>query len=393
MNKTVLHSLSGAFVLAALFVAGVAVISRPTLLGWFGRIRTCEAWLPEAYVKKGDTVEFRSFAVGRVTGVHPHPWRTERGQAWFRVTLAIERDWTEAVTDEFTLTVSVGPLGALTGSSLVLLAPDERETFDLLNPAVQRGRALQSYDEDEVVELAFQGPVSLIDELSGRARDVLDRVGPQGEALIQSAREVLDWLGSEEGELLTFVRVLRGKVEGLQEPLEDLGVILQDTRVLVQSLNDPEGSIQRVLADAAAISAALERGEGLVGGLLSEGPLEEHTTDVLLRASGVLEETRALLVQGQVTMSDVNDGSQALPELVTRLVELVAQVGDVIARVDTASRALPGLAEEVRRALQQSNQVLVGLRESTLVNLFMDLSAPPSGNPLILPAALGGAAR
>lgn len=393
MNKTVLHSLTGAFVLAALFVSGVAVISRPTLLGWFGRIRTCETWLPEAYVKKGDTVEFRSFAVGRVIGVHPHPWHSERGQAWFRVTLAIERSWTEAVTDEFTLTVSVGPLGALTGSNLVLLAPDERVPRDTVNPAVQRGRSLQSYDEDEVVELAFQDPVSLIDELSGRARDVLDRVGPQGEELIQSAREMIDRLGSDEGEILSFVRLLRGKVEGLQAPLEDLRSILHETRVLIQSLNAPEGSMQRVLADAAAISAALERGEGVVGGLLREGPMEAHTTDVLVHASGVLQETRALLTQGQATMSDVNTSSQALPELVAHLVELVARAGDVIARVDTASRALPGLAEEVRRALEQSNHVLVGLRESTLVNLFMDLSAPPAGDPLILPAALGGAAR
>lgn len=186
MKKTVLHSLTGVFVLTALFVAAVAVISRPTLLGWFGRIRTCETWLPEAYVKRGDAVEFRSFAVGRVVGVDPHPWHTEHGDAWFKVTFAIEHDWLEAVTDEFTLSVSVGPLGALTGSNLVLLAPGERESLDRTNRAEKRGRPLATYDEDDVVELVFDAPVSLLDELSGRARDVLDRLGPQAEDLIGS---------------------------------------------------------------------------------------------------------------------------------------------------------------------------------------------------------------
>jgi ABC-type transporter Mla subunit MlaD len=393
MKKTVLHSLTGAFVLAAFFVAAVAVISRPTLLGWFGRIRTCETWLPEAYVKKGDAVEFRSFAVGRVIGVHPHPWHTERGRDWFRVTLAIEHDWLEAVTDQFTMTVSVGPLGALTGSNLVLLAPDELVTLDAANPAVRRGRALASYDEDEIVELAFNDPVSLLDELTGRARDALDRVGPQAEELIARAGAVIDELGSEEGDLRTFVRLLRSKTEDLQGPLEDMGSILRETRMLVQSLNDPDGSLQSAFADIAAVAAAVERGEGVIGGLLRDGELEERTTEILHGTDGVLDETRTLLVQGQATMSDVNEGSRALPELVEQLVELVARAGDVVARVDTASRTLPGLAEEVRRALEQTNHVLVGLRESSLVNLFVDLTAPPPGAPLTLPAALGGGAR
>jgi hypothetical protein len=317
MKKTVLHSLTGVFVLAALLVGALAVISRPTLLGWFGRIRTCETWLPEAYVKKGDAVEFRSFAVGRVIGVEAHPWSTEHGHAWFRATLAIERDWIEAVTDEFTLTVSVGPLGALTGSNLVLLAPDELVTLDAANPAVKRGRPLKSYSDDDVVELVFNEPVSLLDELSERARDALDRVGPQAEELIVRARAVIDELGREDGDLRTFVRLLRDKVAGLQAPLEDAALVLEEARVLVQSLNDPDGNVQRALADFAAIAA----------------------------------------------------------------------------RAEAASLALPGVAEEVRRALEQANHVLVGLRESSLVNLFVDLTAPPPGAPLTLPAALGGGAR
>ena len=61
---------------------------------------------------------------------------------------------------------------------------------------------------------------------------------------------------------------------------------------------------------------------------------------------------------------------------------------DVVARVDTASRTLPGLAEEVRRTLEQSNAVLLGLRESPLLNVFADFSPPPPAAPLVLPASL-----
>lgn len=48
MNKTVIHSLTGLFVLSALFIAGLAIISRSTLQGWLGTVQKCEAWLPEA---------------------------------------------------------------------------------------------------------------------------------------------------------------------------------------------------------------------------------------------------------------------------------------------------------------------------------------------------------
>jgi ABC-type transporter Mla subunit MlaD len=391
VNKTVIHSLTGLFVLGALLIAGLAIISRSTLRGWLGTVQKCESWLPEAYVKKGDAVAFRSFTVGRVAAVQPFPWHAERGTSWFKVLIDIDRDWADAVTDEFTLTVSVGPLGALTGSSLILLAPNELMTLDSRRLAERRGRALASFDEHEVVELKFQPPSSLLDELTDRARQMLDELGPQAEQVIAKVGAVVDELARPDGDLFTFVRLMRTTAEGLQQPIDDSVAILGEVRTLIQTMNDPAGSVQRMLGHAAAVGAAIEAGEGVVGGLLREGEIKRETVELFQRTNHLLEETRGILVSTQVTLQDMNASTHEVPVIVTGVRDLVAQLGVIVGRFDTASRVLPGLAEDLRHALEQTNQVLVGLRESALLGLFADFAPPPPGEPLVLPAALGGA--
>lgn len=393
MNKTVIHSLTGLFLLAALFVAGVSIISRATIQGWLGTIRKCEVWLPEAYVKKGDAVAFRSFRVGQVAAIEPRPWSTERGTRWFKVTLAIDESWASAITDAFTLTVSIGPLGALTGSSLVLLAPDELATLDPRRPAVQRGTPLAEHPEDTIVELAFQQPVSLIDELSNKAFELLEQLGPEAERVITRFGAIAEELARPEGDLFTFVRLLRETAEDLKQPLADAVVVLDEVRVLMESLNDPAGPVQRVLAHAAALGGAIERGEGVVGGLLRDGEIKQETITLFQRTNTLLEETRGLLARTQATLADVNASSAQFPGIVTGLGDLVTQLGSVAARVDTASRVVPALAEDVRRALEQTNLLMTGLRESSVLGLFADFAPPPPGDPLVLPASTAGGAR
>lgn len=391
MNKTVIHSLTGLFVLAALLIAGLAIISRSTLQGWLGTVQKCEVWLPEAYVKKGDAVAFRGFTVGRVASVHPYPWHAERGMDWFKVLIDIDRTWSDSITDEFTLTVSVGPLGALTGSSLVLLAPGELRTLDKEHRAERRGSALASFDRDVAVELKFKPPSSLLDELTDRARQLLDELGPQAQEVLATLGEVVDELARSDGDLFTFVRLMRTTAEGLQKPIDDSVVILADVRTLIQTINDPNGSLQRLLAHAAAVGAAIEAGEGVVGGLLREGEIKRETVELFQRTNDLLEGTRGVLASTQTTMNDVNDSTREVPVIVAGVRDLVTQFGVIVERFDTASRVLPGLAEDLRNALGQTNQVLVGLRESAFLGLFADFKVPPPGEPLVLPAALGGA--
>lgn len=393
MNKTVIHSLTGLFLLVALFAGGVAILSRATLQRWLGTVHSCEVWLPEAYVKPGDGVEFRSFRVGQVERVEARPWDVSHGDRWFRVQLAIESDWADAITDAFTLTVSLGPLGALTGTNLILLAPDELATLDADHPAMQRGRALADFAANEAPELRFQKPVSLLDELSSQAEALLDRLGPEAEKVIAKFGSIADELARSDGDLFTFVRLLRQTAEGLQQPLQDAVVVLGEVRTLMLALNDPEGPVQRVLAHAAELGAAIERGEGVVGGLLRDGEIKQETVTLFRQTNALLDETRALLARTQTTLGDVNLSSAELPAIVRNVGVIVADLGEVVKRLDTASRVVPGLTEDVRRALEQTNLLMTGLRESRVLGLFADFSPPPPGEPLVLPAALGGGVR
>jgi ABC-type transporter Mla subunit MlaD len=264
-------------------------------------------------------------------------------------------------------------------------------TLDERRPAVRRGRALASFDEDAVVELDFLPPSSLLDELTDRARQLLDQLGPQAEQVIAKVGTVVDELARPDGDLFTFVRVLRTTAEGLQKPIDDSLAILDEVRVLIGQMNDPDGAVQRMLAHAAAVGAAIEAGEGVVGGLLREGEIKRETVELFQRTNEVLEQTRGLLQSSQSALQSVNESTREFPALVGGVRDLLTQFGTIVGRFDTASRVLPGVAEDIRRALEQTNLMLVGLRESAFLGLFADFAPPPPGEPLVLPAANGGA--
>jgi len=385
-SKSVIHTLTGLFLLVAFGLGGLALLARPTLQGWLGTVRLCETWLPEAYVKRDDPVEFRSYRIGRVARIEPHPWHTESGANWFQVTLTVDEAWADAVTDEFRVTVSLGPLGALTGSSLVLLAPGEKRTLDPHFPAERRGRAIAELPRDDAIRLEFVAPQSLVDELSARARTLLDDLAPKAEEIVVIAKGIVEELAREDGDLFTFVSILRSRAEWMQAPLEDLAAVLVEMRALSKSFNAPEGEVQQLLGSMTSIAAALEAGEGVVGGLLREGDIKQETIELFRRTNAVLEETRGLLAATQVTMGEVNASATVLPDA-------AAQLGEVVTRLEAASRMLPGFAEELRRVLEQTNIVLTGVRESAVLNVIADFETPPAGEPIVLPAGSGGGGR
>jgi hypothetical protein len=98
-----------------------------------------------------------------------------------------------------------------------------------------------------------------------------------------------------------------------------------------------------------------------------------------------------LLQSSQSALQSVNESTREFPALVGGVRDLLTQFGTIVGRFDTASRVLPGVAEDIRRALEQTNLMLVGLRESAFLGLFADFAPPPPCEPLVLPAANGGA--
>lgn len=391
MNKTVIHTLTGLFVLAALLIAGLSILSRSTIQNFFRTVHRCEAWMPEALVEKGDPVEFRGFTVGRVASVNFVPWNTEQGNAWFRVHFDIDVAWAEAITDEFTLTVSPGPLGALTGTSLVLLAPGEKETLDRDHVAERRGQPLASYDKHSPVRLTYVEARSFLDGVTDQAEQLLRQLEPQAKQVVAKLGEVADELARPDGDLFTFTRLMRRTAENLQKPIDDATDLLIEVRSLVETINDPEGSVQRMLAHAEAVAQAIEAGEGVVGGLLREGEIKEQTVELMERTTDVLTETKELMARTKATLGDVNQSSEQFPLILAEVRQLMVDVRTILSRVDSASLALPGLAEDLRRALSQANETLAGVRESAFLGLFADFESPPPGSPLTLPAAAGGA--
>ena len=82
-----------------------------------------------------------------------------------------------------------------------------------------------------------------------------------------------------------LIAELRSKVVPL---IEDAQVAIQTLTALAVGLQDPNGGLQRLLADLHAITGKLERGEGVVGRLLSDEALARNLATFLEQTSAAM---------------------------------------------------------------------------------------------------------
>jgi phospholipid/cholesterol/gamma-HCH transport system substrate-binding protein len=383
MNKKVIDTLVGLFLLAAVLLGVLALVSRTTLRALFTRSVIAETWLPRAIVTEGSAIYFRGYRIGSVLGTEPRFFNTNPGEDWFRVELAIDPEFAGEITDQFVTTVESGPLGNITGANLLLLAPGE-EGSGVPGPVTRAGTPLADLPKGQRVVLHYNNPVSMLDSLKAQ----VDELMPFIKEAIKSGTKLIEQLADPKGDLMLAVAELRRAAEDLNKDEGPLRRSLNQLLDLTEKLNRDDGpvlgalhKVDSVVAHLDGILAGLERGEGIAGGLLKDPKMKDELLGTMTELKGIAEQTRKLLEEAHPTLGNVERTTAELPVLMKK-------IGSILDRLDTASQDLPGIAQEVQALLIETDSTLRAIQKLPFVRDHV--ADPDTAAPTVLPASGGG---
>ncbi len=379
-----MDALTGLFLLLALIVALLATVSRSLLRQAISRPYVAETWIPEAYVKSGDTIVFRKFKVGTVLDVSAHYWTPEHSGNWFRVRLGINREFGDAITDRFTTTVEVSPLGGLTGNTLTLLAPGgtkptaiegvhaPTESFERL------GTPLSAVPDGRTVVLEFSKPASLLDDITAKVNDAIDKAVPMVLNIVETTERLLKQLADPKGELFGAIASARGMIDHLTASNGPIESTIGLVRTNLETLNATQNDVRKVLGHADDLIAGIQRGEGAVGGLVADPKMKQQVVALLEDFHALAGRLDPLLVSAGGTLANVEVATRELPQL-------VAELKSILTKLDRTADSLPGAAEDVRQTILEANRLLLAIQQLPLIR--GNVADPPEVEPLTLPTS------
>ncbi|MBI4881391.1 MAG: hypothetical protein HY812_17275 [Planctomycetes bacterium] len=383
MNRKLMHSLTGLFLLAVLVLVLFSIVSLPDLQEFFGRIHEVKVRLPEAYVAKGNPVFFRKYRVGSVVSVTPTMWSEDDPDNWFVATIGIDRRWGGAITDAFSVTVDMGALEGLTGAKLLLLAPLEAaEGVPVMGPFRERQSvALSELPPGKETYLAFQRPTSWMESVRAELDRVLRQTVPRVQSIAVSADGLFQRLADPQGDLLRSLESLRASADRLAAllapPDGEAHQVIAQASALARRLNDPEGPLASALAQLEAALRALNEGPGAAAAILHDEQLASQTAALLEDARAAAAELNEGLRAASATLDNVRAASQALPAL-------AEDVKRIIRRLDEAARVLPESAEDVRAVIEEAGAVLRAIERLPILRSYVETAE--EAEPIVLPA-------
>ncbi|MDH3591149.1 MAG: hypothetical protein OER88_04685 [Planctomycetota bacterium] len=212
-------------------------------------------------------------------------------------------------------------------------------------------------------------------------------------------------------------RELEGFVEGLVSEIRNEAVpALREMRtaaheyaLLAKTLREPDGELQRLLANLRRLTDTMEKGEGTIGSLIKDPDfadrlrgIADQTDRALKRADDFFEELRAGAVhlrkaskdireeteQGQgvvkKTQEILDESQRVLGDMRAVLADMRAASKQLPAIVESADRgvdALPGLVLQTQATLREVERLVEALQRHWLVRRYVDKSPPKRISP------------
>lgn len=208
--------------------------------------------------------------------------------------------------------------------------------------------------------------------------------GVAGESFVEITRgynDEMDW-----DYAVLDARPDRAPTDSIGEIMEDvrsrvIPILEQSERALTaladlsESLADPEGSLQVMLADVSSLTSRVERGEGSLGHLLANERTAREFEALLGNANATVERLPPILEELQATAGEVTQLSRAinaqsadLPAVNARIQSILASLDSVMGDLRETSPQLPKISRDVSAATA-SVPVLLGMTQQTLAEL------------------------
>lgn len=129
-------------------------------------------------------------------------------------------------------------------------------------------------------------------------------------------------------------------------------------------LHAPEGNFQKAVANANRIAGSVAEGHGVAGRLVSDPALGEQVAQAVPKMSAAVDDLRKVLQDAQKTTAQLpqmtatlNEDMRQIPALMAQTQETLKQVNAILADVQKTTAGIP----ETTRAVNQSAQALPGL--------------------------------
>lgn len=237
---------------------------------------------------------------------------------------------------------------------------------DLLGTAhidINMGTSGQPMLEDGV-ELPFHRAPDL-DALLRQAQEQLAQVSTVLTHVEALAGELRKPEGSLLGTLETFARMTQEFSVRSSGYLERIDVVLRDAVELsgqliplLRDLTVVSREMSRSATDLAVVGARIREGQGVLGGLTdSNSPLSRQ----------VVASARTL----QAALTDLEKLARQLPGYGQRVERILEHTERMMARLAEASVQIPGLLDQSRRVAEDVDDVVGGIKRSTLLRAMM----------------------
>lgn len=148
---------------------------------------------------------------------------------------------------------------------------------------------------------------------------------------------------------------------------EKLSTGLDTWTALGTNLIQTQHRLEQLLVRLDHIVAAVERGEGTAGKLITDPALAEQAAELLTRANETMAELRRVMTNLNAAVRNVQDGTARLPEIT-----------DAVAN---EARDLPGLVLQTQVAVRELERLIEAMQRHWLVRKYVNKTNPPPLRP------------
>jgi phospholipid/cholesterol/gamma-HCH transport system substrate-binding protein len=148
---------------------------------------------------------------------------------------------------------------------------------------------------------------------------------------------------------------------------EKLSTGLDTWTALGTNLIQTQHRLEQLLVRLDHIVAAVERGEGTAGKLITDPALADQAAELLTRANETMGELRRVMTNLNAAVRNVQDGTARLPEIT-----------DAMAN---EARDLPGLVLQTQVAVRELERLIEAMQRHWLVRKYVNKTNPPPLRP------------
>jgi ABC-type transporter Mla subunit MlaD len=313
------------------------------------------------------------------------------------IVAALGREWFQPVKH---LTVDLPPEGSLglkPGSQVYILGTVVGQVDAI---AYEKGRMQAKVSiRGNLIELVRTYSQAMIDKPLGFGEPyiTIERDNPdwESEPPLPADKHIPGYANAGPTEKLTQ---LAGELQKQAIPaVQEARAAIREYTQLAADLRDPKKPLQQTIAHLGAITGSIEKGEGLVGRLLSDPKMAEQISAMLPKLNNSLDQMADVLKGLGKTSGNLADitatakedlkrlpalldtTQESLTELTGTMKDIRKTTANLPAIVEGAGQtvaALPGVVLQLQETLRQMQILVEGVQKSWLVRSYIDKGEP-----------------